>query len=73
MFAKWLGPLTWAWSILVGGVLLITPGGIACIRCGPGAPGYIGDPGVIVIAVVSIVLGALGFAGKMGSKAGPAQ
>ena len=72
MFPKWLAPLTWAWAIIVGGLLLIPPG-VICIRCGPSAPGYLGDPVVIVIAVVSIALGALGFAGGMRSKDGPTQ
>jgi len=56
--------LAWAWMILVGG-LLITPGGVACIRCGGNSPGYIGDPAVIVLAVISVVLGVVGIAGAV--------
>ena len=71
MSSKWLAPLTWAWAIIVGGALLIPPGVIVCIRCGPSAPAYIGDLAVIVIALVSIALGVLGFADRMRAKAGP--
>lgn len=45
---KWIGPLTWAYLIGVGGGLILTPKG-------PIFP-------TITIGVVSIVLGALGFA-----------
>jgi hypothetical protein len=30
----WLGPLTWAWIIIIGG-LILTPGGLDCTKCGP--------------------------------------
>jgi hypothetical protein len=49
------GVLAWAWVIIIGG-LMITPGGIDCIACGPVL--------TKVIGVVSIVLGALGFASR---------
>lgn len=73
MIGKYIRPLAWAWMIIVGG-LLITPGGIFCIRCGGvvQASGYIGDPAVIAIAIVSIVLGIAGFATQR-SSGGPVQ
>ncbi len=42
----------WAWVIIIGG-LMITPGGIECIACGP-----IGSK---VIGVISVILGAGAF------------
>lgn len=62
MLQRYLYVVAWAWMIIVGG-LLITPGGVFCIVCGPSikAPGYIGDPAVPVIGIVSIALGILGF------------
>lgn len=50
--AKLLGPLTWAWVIIIGG-LMLTPRGIDCIACGPAL--------TKVVAVISIVLGVAGF------------
>lgn len=48
--ARYIGPLTWAYAILIGGVLLITPEGI--------------DPIVFRVAgAVSIALGVAGFIG----------
>jgi len=67
--------LTWAWEILIGG-LLITPGGVFCIACGTtvDAPGYIGRSATIIVGVVAIALGVFGFAtagsAKMGVAAG---
>ena len=48
-----IGALAWAWLIIIGG-LMITPGGIYCIVCGP----------IIsrVIGVISILIGVAGFA-----------
>jgi hypothetical protein len=56
----WLFNLAWAWMILLG-ALLITPGGVLCIACGPAAPGYVGNVLVNVLGVVAIVLGITGF------------
>jgi hypothetical protein len=56
---RWLWYLAWAWMILIGG-LLITPGGVLCIKCGPGNPGYIGDVFVNVLGVIAIGLGITG-------------
>jgi hypothetical protein len=50
----------WAWIIIVGG-LMITPGGISCIRCGPSLS--------MLIAVVSIVLGIAGLVGTIRGQA----
>jgi subtilisin family serine protease len=55
----WYPYLAWAWMILIGG-LLITPGGTFCIKCGALDPGYVGDPVVNILGVVSIVLGITG-------------
>jgi len=53
--------LAWAWMILIG-VLLITPGGVFCIACGqtPSVAGYVGNPVVWLLGIVSIVIGILG-------------
>jgi hypothetical protein len=48
--------LAWVWMIIVGG-LMITPGGITCIRCGP--------TGTLLIGVISIVLGLIGLVGAV--------
>jgi hypothetical protein len=50
--SKFLDRLTWAYAIIVGG-LLITPGGINPIVTNPGFR--------VVIGIVSIVLGAACF------------
>lgn len=52
--------LAWAWVILVGGGLLITPGGTWCIRCGSLDPGYIGDTFVNALGIGSIFIGIAG-------------
>jgi hypothetical protein len=53
----WMRPaimyVTWAWVIIVG-ALMITPGGIDCIACGPSLTPILG--------VLSIVLGLAGIA-----------
>jgi hypothetical protein len=49
---KYLGPLAWAWVIVVGG-LMLTPHGIECIACG--------DLGTRILGVISIVIGVAGF------------
>jgi hypothetical protein len=64
--------LAWAWMIIVGG-LLITPGGVFCIACGRNSPGYIGDPAVLVLGVVSLVLGAVGLVGAIRERSGAGQ
>jgi hypothetical protein len=48
--------LAWAWIIIVGG-LIITPGGIGCIRCGTTLN--------FLIGVVTIVLGLAGLVGTL--------
>jgi hypothetical protein len=53
--------LTWAWVIIIGG-LMITPGGIECIVCGPSL--------TIVLGIVSIVLGILGLASRVIARPG---
>jgi len=51
-FWKWFAILCWAWLIIIGG-LMITPGGVQCIACGPFVTTLVG--------IASIVLGILGF------------
>ena len=58
---RWIIYLAWAWMILVGG-LLITPGGVFCIRCGPDNPRFIGDIATIVLGLVSVAVGIAGIA-----------
>ena len=50
---RFIGVLAWAWIIVIGG-LMITPGGIDCIVCGPLL--------TRVLGVMSIVLGITGLA-----------
>lgn len=50
---RWLGPLAWAWIIIIG-ALMITPGGVDCIACGRTLTNLLG--------LVSIGLGVLGIA-----------
>ena len=56
--------LAWAWMILIGG-LLITPGGVLCIRCGPSNPGYIGDIFVNILGIVAVAFGVIGLVGAI--------
>jgi hypothetical protein len=63
--------LAWAWMILVGG-LLIVPGHVFCIACGVTDRGYIGDPAVLVLGLVSVALGALGIVGAARERSGAA-
>ena len=54
--------LAWAWIIIVGG-LMIAPGGIECIACGPLISKILG--------VISVAIGVAGFVlGRRGSAAG---
>jgi Peptidase family M23 len=53
--------LTWAWIIIIGG-LMITPGGIECIVCGPSL--------TVALGIISIVLGALGVASRVIARPG---
>lgn len=57
---KFIIVLAWAWIIIVGG-LMITPGGISCLRCGASLN--------LVIAIVSIVLGLAGLIGTLKGQA----
>jgi hypothetical protein len=51
IFRKWFYVLAWAWIIIIGG-LMITPGGVDCINCGPTLTNILG--------IISIVFGVLG-------------
>lgn len=55
----WVIYLAWAWLILIG-ALLITPGGVFCIKCGIQDPGYIGDAVINVLGIGAIALGLIG-------------
>jgi len=56
---SWIFPLAWAWLILLG-ALLITPGGVLCIKCGPLHPGYLGDTVINVLGILTVALGVIG-------------
>ena len=56
----WFYGWAWAWMIVVGG-LLITPGGVWCIKCGRRDPSYIGDTLVNIFGIGAIAIGAAGF------------
>ena len=57
--------LAWAWIIIVGG-LMITPGGIECIACGPLLTRILG--------VISVAIGIAGFVvGRRSSNAMPGR
>jgi hypothetical protein len=60
----WTSGLAWAWLVIVGG-LMITPGGVICIACGPGDPGYIGGIAIRVLGVISVALGLTGLIGQL--------
>jgi hypothetical protein len=51
-YLRWVGPLIWAWIIMIGG-LMFTPGGISCPGCTAGVTEILG--------AVSIGLGIAGF------------
>ena len=53
--------IAWAWLIIVG-VLMITPRGVVCIACGSALN--------VVLAILSIVLGAVGLYGEIRGTAG---
>jgi hypothetical protein len=55
----WTYYLSWAWLIIIGG-LMITPGGVICIACGPSDPGYLGGTVIRVLGVISVALGLAG-------------
>ena len=63
----WLDVLAWAWLILLG-ALLITPGGILCIKCGSLDPGYLGDTAINLLGIISIGLGIYGFVQRTRNK-----
>ena len=54
MLNKYIGPLTWAWIIILGALMILPGGIITCIKCGAALN--------ILIGVVSIALGVAGFA-----------
>ena len=43
---KYIGPLTWAWIIILGG-LMITPDGVFCIVFGPVLTKLLGMAGLV--------------------------
>ena len=60
--------LGWAWSILIGYILL-TPIGPICIACGTALQpqNSLGRPAIVTLGIISAVLGIAGFA--VGAKA----
>lgn len=58
--AKYIGPLTWAWLIIVGGLMFIPGNPPDCIVCGNLAQ---------LFGIISIVLGIAGFALNRGGMA----
>jgi Subtilase family len=67
----WIYYLAWAWLIIIGG-LLITPGGVICIACGPGDPGYLGGTVIRVLGVISVAIGLAGLVNQVRGQAGNA-
>jgi hypothetical protein len=66
----WVYYLAWAWLIIIGG-LMITPGGVICIACGPGEPGYLGGTVIRVLGVISVAIGLTGLINQVrGQSAG---
>jgi hypothetical protein len=55
----WIYYLAWAWLIVIG-ALMITPGGVICIACGPGEPGYLGGTVIRVLGGISVLIGLTG-------------
>jgi hypothetical protein len=69
----WWIYLAWAWLIIIGG-LMITPGGVICIACGPGEPGYLGGTIIRVLGVISVAIGLTGLINQArGQSAGAAR
>ncbi len=66
--------VAWVWFIIIGG-LIITPKGIFCIVCGQNItqPGYIGETGTLIVAIVAIVLGLVGIATEGKAQAAAAK
>lgn len=57
--------LAWAWLIIVGGLMII-PGGIVCIVCGPLFSKVLG--------VITAVIGGMGFVlGRRGASSTPTR
>jgi murein tripeptide amidase MpaA len=50
----WVGPLAWAWLIIIGGLMLIPPGPV-CIVCGPTLSKLFGSISIL-IGVAALVL-----------------
>ena len=60
-FFRYVGVAAWAWLIIVGAAILITPNGPVCTACGQDSDLWLG--------VVSVVLGLGGFATLLGARA----
>src|SRR6266849_59794 len=69
IFRNWFYVLAWAWIIIIGG-LMITPGGVDCIKCGPTLTKALG---IISIAVGVLGLASYTIAGRMSAKQRTAQ
>jgi hypothetical protein len=55
--------LAWAWEILFGSILLLTPGGVFCLTCGN--PGPVGTILVNVVGIGSVLVGAIGLVNRL--------
>ena len=53
---RWVAPLAWAWLILIGLGVIITPHGPVCAACG--------DAGNLWIGIIAVVLGLVALAGR---------
>jgi len=53
---RWVAPLAWAWLILIGLGIIITPHGPVCAACG--------DTGNLWIGIIAVVLGLVALAGR---------
>ena len=65
----WTYYLSWAWLVIIGG-LMITPGGVICIACGPDEPGFLGGTVIRVLGVISVALGLTGLANQIRGQSG---
>lgn len=54
---KFIRTLTWAWVVIIGGIIMVTPGGRLCLTCGSLLNQILG--------FVSIGLGTLAIANEL--------
>ncbi len=61
-FRVWIGPLAWAWLIIIGAAIIITPGGPICPACTLNVN--------MAIGIIAVVLGAAAFVGQFAGRSG---